>query len=448
MDGRRRQIPFSLATLAEQLRRLPPVKRYWVAYSGGCDSHVLLHALERLRSEGNDIPIHAVHVDHGLQSASRAWAQHCAAICASLKIPLTPLQVNAHSSSGESPEAAARHARYRAIGELIEHGDCLLTAHHQGDQAETLLLQLLRGAGPHGLAAMPECAPFVAGQHARPLLAFPRNELRRYAQEHRLQWIDDPSNGDTGFDRNYLRNVVMPSLRTRWPAMSRVLARDAAHQAEATQLLDALAAQDVAQCAGLRPDTLSVSALLKMDAPRQRNLLRYWLKNAGYPLPDSARLAQIRHSILNARPDREPVVTWQGAEVRRYRDELYAALPKPPIESREWTWNTDTPLQLPDGTWLIAVATHGEGIKRDACAQPPVTVRYRRGGERCRPAPHAHSRPLKKMFQEHAVPPWQRERLPLIYVGDELAAVADLWVCAPFHAAPDEPALRFEWRHA
>lgn len=447
MDERRRQIPFSPATLAEQLGRLPPVTRHWLAYSGGRDSHALLHAAAQLRDGGFPIPFHAVHVDHGLQAASPAWAQHCAAVCAALSIPLTSLRVHAHPAPGESPEAAARHARYEAIAGLIETGDCLLTAHHQDDQAETLLLQLLRGGGPHGLAAMPGLAPFARGWHARPLLAFPRSELQRYAELHGLRWIDDPSNADTGYDRNYLRGVVMPVVRERWPAAARVLTRSAAHQAEAAQLLDALAAQDLALCKGEYAETLSISALAALDAARQRNLLRYWLKRLGHKLPDSARLAQVQHTVLGAAPDREPVVGWEGTELRRYRGNLYALRASlPHAAAFERPWNVTEPLQLPGGALLTAVPARGAGIKRELCAERNISVRYRRGGERCRPAPRAPLRPLKKLLQERGVPPWRRERLPLIYVGDELAAVADLWVCAPFHAQADDPGLRIEWR--
>ena len=239
MDVRRRQTLFSPENLGAILQDFPAVARFWLAYSGGCDSHVLVHAAAQLRAVVAERIFHVVHVDHGLQTASAEWARHCAAVCEELALPFTLLRVDARGSLGESPEAAARHARYRALASLMQAGDCLLTAHHQDDQAETLLLQLLRGGGPHGLAAMPALSPFAAGMHARPMLTFSREELRRYAQRHALQWIDDPSNADSGFDRNYLRNSVMPVLRERWPAVARVLARGAGHQAEAAQLLAA-----------------------------------------------------------------------------------------------------------------------------------------------------------------------------------------------------------------
>ncbi len=446
MDERRRQPSFSPDTLAEILRRLPPVKRYWLAYSGGSDSHVLLHAAAQLQQRGPRVPFHAVHVDHGLQAASAAWARHCAAVCADLNLPLSTLRVNARGAPGDSPEAAARRARYQAMAELIEEGDCLLTAHHQDDQAETLLLQLLRGGGPHGLAAMPAAAPFASGLHARPLLNFSRAELQAYAQAQGLRWIDDPSNADTGFDRNFLRGAVMPLLRQRWPAAARVLTRGAAHQAEAARLLDALAGQDLAACRAAQAVCLSIPALLLLDEARQRNVLRFWLKSLGFNVPDSARLAHAQRDILHAGRDRLPLVKWDGAELRRYRDHLYALPPQAEVDvSTVLQWDLRAPLRLPDGAQLSARPARGAGVKAALCAQG-VSVRFRRGGEHCQVSPDGPTRDLKKLLQERGVPPWQRARIPLVYVGERLAAVADQWRCAPFHASGDEGGICFEWR--
>lgn len=423
------------------------MSRFWLAYSGGCDSHALLHAAAQLRRRGELPTVHAVHVDHGLQAASAEWARHCAAVCAELEIPFTLVKIDARAAMGESPEAAARHARYRAFAGLMEERDCLLTAHHQDDQAETLLLQLLRGGGPHGLAAMPDVCAFAAGRHARPLLAFPRRELRRYAQRHALRWIDDPSNLDSGFDRNYLRNSVMPALRERWPAVSRVLSRGAGHQAEAAQLLDGLAAEDLHRCEA--PDhTLCIGALMALDAARQRNVLRYWLKGLGFKLPDSVRLSQVQRQVLSA-PDRSPQVEWDGVVVRRYRDHLYAAAPQPRVDSHTvLAWDLRRALPLPDGSRLVAVPSQGKGIKSALCWERTVTVRYRRGGEVCHIAGRGVTRPLKKMLQEAGVPPWERQRIPLIYVGEQLAAVAGHWLCAPCQADAGEEGISFEWRSA
>lgn len=442
MDVRRRRPPFSPESLAAFLGGLPPVARFWLAYSGGCDSHVLLHAAAQLKQSGRLPALYVVHVEHGLHVDAAAWARHCATICEALAVPFTLRRVDARPAAGESPEAAARRARYRAIAELLTEGDCLLTAHHQDDQAETLLLQLLRGGGPHGLASMPQTAPFAAGIHARPLLAYSRSALRAYAQQQGLHWIDDPSNSDTGFDRNFLRAAVMPRLRERWPALAQVLARSAIHQAEAAQLLDTLAREDARQCR--REDQgLSITALSALDEARQRNLLRYWLKELGFKLPDTVRLAQLQQTLLHAAPDRHPEVRWKGVTVRRYRDHLYASVPQdPPDSALVMPWDIERTLPLPDGKMLSAMPVRGAGLKAALCRGETVTVRYRRGGEVCRPGPRAASRPLKKLFQEAGVPPWERETIPLIYVGERLAAVGDYWVCAPCQASGDEAGLR------
>jgi tRNA(Ile)-lysidine synthase len=321
-----------------------------------------------------------------------------------------------------------------------------LTAHHQDDQAETLLLQLLRGGGPHGLAAMSEVCAFAAGRHARPLLAFPREELRGYALRHGLHWIDDPSNNDSGFDRNYLRHNVMPALRTRWPATARVLTRSAVHQAEAAQLLDALARQDLQACRA-EDNGLAIGSLSALDAARQRNVLRYWLKDLGFNLPDTVRLDQVQRELLQAAADRSPEVEWQGVVVRRYRDRLYAMAPRAAVDSGSvLLWDLTHPIALPDGGSLMAVPSMGNGIKSSLCSEQALTVRFRRGGESCQIAARGVTRSLKKLLQEAGVPPWERDCIPLIYVGERLAAVAGYWVCAPCQADEDEPGISFEWR--
>ncbi len=455
--------PFS-QYLLDALKPLPPSRRYWVSYSGGRDSSVLLHALVGLRAHLQcDLEICAVHVDHGLSAHAGAWAQHCAAVCAALAVPCPVLRVNAKPQSGESPEAAARTARYQAITPLLDVGDILLTAHHQDDQAETLLLQLLRGAGPHGLAAMPAHTPFGRGWLARPLLDFSATELAHYAEHHKLSWVEDPSNFDTRFERNYLRHDVMPHLKRQWPVVSRTLSRAAAHAAEAASLLDTLADSDMQPVQGPTQDTLSVSGLLKLDEARQRNVLRRWFKRLNLSVPTTIHLQHIQHDILNAAADSIPCVGWGsvnqgaaapahpaptalahpcGAEARRYRDLIYA-MPRLPAHNPHitQTWDMRQPLTLAGVGTFTAISMPGAGIKASLLAEQSVSVRFRQGGERCRPKGRGHTHELRKLFQECGIPPWMRDRLPLIYIGDELAAVANLWVCEPFQAVHNEPGM-------
>lgn len=417
----------------------PATRRYWIAYSGGLDSHVLLHAMAELRA-AHGMTLRAAHVDHALHPDSARWAEHCQAVCAGLGIPCQTVRVHAKAGRGASPEAAARRARYQALADLMEPGDCLLTAHHLDDQAETLLLQLLRGSGPHGLAAMPPCAGFAQGLHLRPLLEFSRAALRRYAEEHKLRWIEDPSNISRDFARNALRHDLMPEIKAHWPAAAATLARSARLQAEAADLMDVLAGLDLSQAQGAHENTLSVSRLNGLSEARRCNLLRYWIKRLDLPLPDSRHMQRILCDVLNARLDATPCVHWRGAEVRRYRDDLHAMPPLTPHDpSLVIPWDMKQPLTLPADLGVLNCApASGAGIKKMAGA----TVRFRQGGERCKPAGRRETHELRKLLQEAGIPPWRRERIPLIYVDGQLAAVGDLWVCEPFQAAPGEPGLR------
>jgi len=435
-----------LATLAACAA--PAGRRWLVAYSGGADSHALLHALVSVREGLPTETLHAVHVDHQLSPAASDWARHCAAVCAELQVPFHGLRVDARPAPGESPEAAARAARYRAMARVMQEGDCLITAHHQDDQAETLLLQLLRGGGPRGLAGMSACALFSPGTLCRPLLGVSRDELRAYAAAHGLHWIEDHSNLDIGFDRNYLRHEIIPRLRTRWPAVAATLSRSARHNAEAARLLDELARADLEGTRGAVAGTLSVTALRAMTAERLRNLVRYWLREQGLPVPGSRHLEQILTQLSHAAPDSCPCVAWSGAEVHCYRDLLYAMAPQiRPTPGRVYHWDMQSPLVLEGGGGVLSARSQpGTGLSEARCRARPVTVRFRHGGERCRPAGRGHTHAVKKLFQERGVPPWERDRIPFVYIGEQLAEVAGLWICEPFQAQPGEAGICVEWQ--
>ncbi len=437
---------FSPAALLEELQRFPPADTYWVAFSGGCDSLVLLHALAAL---GERLParLRALHADHGLQPESAAWAQDCQRQCAALKVPLEIMRLELAPVPGQSLEALAREARYLALAARLAPDDFLLTAHHQDDQAETLLLQLLRGSGVSGLAAMPRLAALGAGRLARPLLGFARREIEDYARGHGLAWIDDPSNRKLDFDRNYLRHEVMPQLRARWPGLGRSLARSARHCGEAQTLIDELARRDLAAARGEGGDRLRLEVLGALPAPRCRALLRQWIRERGLPVPPTAALDRVLDEILPAARDRCPEVKWSGGEVRRFRDGVCLLRPLPVLDP-DWrrTWDGAKPLVLPAGLGRLSLEpTTGQGIAVGRLRGAQLTVGFRQGGERCRPAGSAHSRRLKQLLQEAAVPPWERGRIPLLWLDGELAAVGDLWVCGDCAAGRGEPGLRLRW---
>ena len=420
--------------------------RFVIAYSGGMDSHVLLHAVTHWQRSQENTSLLAVHIDHGLQSKSGEWSAHCARACAELGVEFLSIRVNAMAGSGESPEAAARNARYEALAEVVKEGDCLLTAHHQDDQAETLLLQLLRGGGPRGLAGMPYCNRFSNGQHCRPLLKVTRADLEQYARDHDLKWIQDESNFDTGFDRNFLRHEVMPVLKQRWPAMSQTLARVASHSAEASHLLDVLAGIDLDFVES--DGKLVVSRLLLLDDDRKRNVVRFWLRRKAMPLPDTSHLERILEDVLLAGEDRNPCVAWFGAEIRRYRDHIHAMTPLVvPDNNFSTEWDMGSPLVLPGGLGtLMAVKTSGQGLKDELCRRLGIRVGFRKGGERIHPVGRNHTHDVKKLFQEQGVPPWERDSLPFIFMGNDLAQVPGLWIHQDFIASGDENGIVIEWK--
>lgn len=408
---------------------------YWVSYSGGLDSHVLLHIVAQL-CDVLPLNVRVLHVNHNLSNNALEWAAHCARVCAELNLDLVQLSVDASTRSGESPENLARNARYLAIHDIMAPGDIVLTAHHQDDQAETLLLQLCRGAGPKGLAAMPVIKAFGVGQLARPLLSFTRAALQEYAQENQLSWIEDESNANQNFARNFIRHEVLPVLQQRWPAVTTTLSRSASNCAEAQYLLDEIAAADMQSVMGSASGTLSVIKLLTLSPRRQRQVLRYWLRDAGFTVPSIVKLRHIQRDMLLARSDKQPVVTWPQVELRRYQDNLYALAPLSvhDVESI-YTWSYPQPLQLAGLGELQVSQIIGGGLKANL---DNVTVRFRRGGEIFRLPARAHHHDLKKLFQSWRIPTWLRDRIPLVYVGDELAAVVGWFVSDDFAAKAGE----------
>ncbi len=395
-------------------------KTYCLAYSGGVDSTVLLHALATLRSL-YPIKIKAVHVHHGLSPHADAWARHCEQTCAEYGVTFSMYQVDATARDGKSREEVARQSRYAVFAKLMTQNDILLTAHHQDDQAETLLLQLTRGAGPKGLAAMPVVAKFHAGLHVRPLLNCSRETLHHYAEEHHLHWVDDESNDDCSYSRNFIRHEVLPLLKTRWVSITETLARVASHCAESQHLIETMSETDLSYCYGSRANTLSVKKLLGLPLPRLRQVLRLWFVHNHFRTPSTVKLQHIIHDVLHAAVDKQPLVRWGDVEVRRYRDDIYVmhALREMNLTD-EHIWDLDSPLTLADGRVLTVDHMLQQGVLIDV---PLVIVRFRRGGETIRLPGREHSHMLQKLFQEWGVPPWLRDRTPLIYVGDELRMV-------------------------
>jgi tRNA(Ile)-lysidine synthase len=428
-----------------------------VALSGGRDSMVLLDALDALAAE-LPFTVAALHVHHGLSPNADAWAAFCAEECARRSIPLAVHRARVERAPGESLEATARAARYAAFA--AADADVVALAHHADDQAETLLLQLLRGAGPHGLAAMPARRVHGAAAIVRPLLALPRAALQRRADERGLAWIDDESNADTGLRRNYLRHEIVPRLAAVFPGYPATLVRAAAHSAEAAQLLDELAALDAggspalfdpaadADPVGADPGTLdraTLAALARRSPARARNLLRWFLRRHVLPPPSTARLAAMLEQLLRAPPDARVRLAHAGVELGIFRGRVVVHAPA--VAAFALAWLGEPELALPHGVLEFA-PERGAGLAAGALAAGAVTVRRREGGERLRVAADRPGRALKRLLHDAGIPPWQRASLPLVYCGATLAAVPGIGIDATLRAAGDAPGIVVRWHPA
>jgi tRNA(Ile)-lysidine synthase len=419
-----------LLSLPDILHICPSTKRLWVAYSGGLDSHVLLHLLAQ-----SDLQLRAIHINHGLNPDADYWAEHCQNICKALDVPCDVIKVKVQVAARESLEAKARTARYQAIIDTIAPDDVVLTAQHADDQAETLLLQLLRGSGVAGLAAMPK----DKGWLVRPLLAYTRAELYEYAQAAKLKWIEDSSNADTRFDRNFLRHEIMPRLQQRWASVSHIISRAASHQAEANELIQDLAELDLQHCQGNTFDQLCLDSLSELSSARQSNVLRFWIKKLALPSPTTKQLQQILNNLITAKADSQPLVSWQGAEIRRYRHNLFAMPPLPSsTKTIKWLFPTPSP-RLPLGNLKL---TQGKGLALPKGTE--LEIRFRQGGEVIRL--NKHQRVVKKLLQAAGLPPWQRKFIPLIYLENVVIAIPGIGVADGFIA--EENGWNIEWIHS
>lgn len=410
-----------------------PRPRVAVAFSGGIDSTALAHALTRSRRKLASLRL--IHVDHGLQAPSAEWAKHCARVARSLRLPFVGLRAKIPRKRGESPEAAAREARYALLASAMKRGEVLVTAQHRDDQVETLLLQLFRGAGVAGLAAMPSAARFGPGQIVRPLLQAPRAEIEQYAREHNLRWVEDPTNMELYFARNFLRAKVLPIIRQQWSGAEEAIARSARHMAEANKLLQGLGRADCARAAD--GDGMNVAVLRRLPAARRRNALRGWIADFGIETPSTAQMMEIASSLLSARPDAQPEIRWHGAVVRRRSGRLLievktqdSVAASVELISKSWLWKDQRECILNRGGDSLSLVDDASGpIDLDRLGQT-IQVRARAGGEKIKPGAEARTQALKKLIQAAKMSVEERARLPLLFSGDRLIAAGDRWIDA------------------
>jgi tRNA(Ile)-lysidine synthase len=422
-----------------------------VGVSGGLDSVVLLHLLSTLR-RSTDISLTALHAHHGLHPDADKWQEFCEGLCAKWSVTFKTRNLDVQGKDSGGYEASARRARYRWYGSVVKSTDYLLLAHHRDDQAETVLLNLLRGAGIRGLSAMSLTSTFDHCRVIRPLLGYDRRQLAAYADEHRLQWVEDASNRDISYSRNYLRHQIVPLLRERWSAVSGVLADTAERMRRTQLLLEEVAAADLQRTESQSAEALAgtghklrLSGLTDLSNSRIANLLSYWLRTRGFRPPSHRQMDRVVDELIRRNGGTSAINRWPGTELRRYDDWLYVLRPLPqPVAVGTRRWEIEQPLLVPElNVKMVAVPVRGAGLAR-ARITTPLIVRWRRGGERCRLANRAHRHKLKKLLQEHRVPPWVRARIPLVCVDDEIAAVVDYWYCEPFVAGPGEAGIEIK----
>ena len=417
-----------------------------LAFSGGLDSCVLLHLLVHVNKT---LPFQLVaqHVHHGLSVNADTWADLCADTCKSLNVPLkiTKVQVN---NQGLGIEAAARDVRYHALFQA--DADFILLAHHQDDQAETFLLQLARGAGVKGLAGMAA----VSGKLLRPLLEVPRKTLLEYAKQHRLAWVEDESNLETKYNRNFIRYEILPVLAKQYPAIRHTISRSAQHMAEANDLLDEIAALDVQNCLQdkiTNSQVLNLLQLQQLSVPRIHNALRWWLTQNHCQLPSTAQLQQITQQLFYAKSDAAVKIKVSSTHsLQRYRNCAFLLIENYLPPAMNLLWHGEEKMRLPNGSHLLFSQAIGQGFALNRVPNIKLRVKSREGGERFRPDSGRPRRSLKSILQTCEIPPWQRAHLPLIFMDETLVMIpnigADCLVDASFKANVDEMGLVASWQ--
>lgn len=423
-----------LSSLSRQLVKHKNAKLV-LALSGGLDSRLLLHLLSRYVEQNPETEIEAVHVHHGLSENADQWAKRCTQWCLEYQIPFSIEYAKLDLKSKQSLEAQARDARYSLLEKYLAPNDVLLTAQHADDQLETLLLALKRGSGPAGLAAMGQESEFASGYLLRPLLGYTRAELETEAQDLQLEWVEDESNQNTDFDRNFLRHEVIPKLAKRWPHIQASATRSAALCFEQEQLLQSLI-KDKYLTLVKQDLSLECKALLACEPALQNQLLRMWLREQSASMPSQKQLKMIVDEVAKASIDANPKLVLKAHTVHRYQGHLYLV----PSISLDTNWSSRLVLgqgvELPENLGRVGLSeSRDDGLRlRAPIESESVSVRFAPVGEGLvlHPEGRSGSRKLKKLFQEYQIPPWKRSLTPILMYNQEVVAVGDLFVCKAF----------------
>tara|TARA_R110001583_G_scaffold26571_6_gene95823 strand:+ start:8474 stop:9778 length:1305 start_codon:yes stop_codon:yes gene_type:complete len=414
-----------LIAFQAQLAELAPEgASFTIALSGGLDSIVLLHLFSRLQTK----EVTAHHVHHGLSDNANSWGDFCSQQCEALNIPFFIHYVVLDNKNRTSLEALAREARYLALQENFTQDNYLVTAHHQDDQLETILLALKRGAGLTGLQGIVAKQKLAKGYLIRPLLDFSREQLEQYALQYQLAWIEDESNADQRFDRNFIRHSITPLLKARWPSIGKTTSRSAIHCQSQQAIIDELTAADFDQCVS-KASVLNIVCLKRLSKARRNNVLRYWFKQSGLNYPSTQQLSAIWHNVVLAQTDATPQIKLSSRVIYRYRGELYLIEQKNcQPENQRVTWKGEQALAFCSGTLILKFVASDYFLKEkhvvDICFRGSLPE-----GIKCQPIDRVKSRSVKKLLHEYHVPPWQRDFIPFIFVDSILVEAIGVWRC-------------------
>jgi len=441
------------------LKAIPASDAYFVAFSGGLDSSILLELAHRYLTEFRQSNVTAIHVHHGLSDHADHWLTHCEQVCQCLNVQLIAKRV-VLSSNKKGLEEAARTARYTVFEQALPEGAVLLQGHHQNDQAETVLLRLMRGAGVTGIAAIPLTRALNSAFIHRPFLNIPKSTLLQLAQSYDLKWIEDESNESREFDRNFIRHEILPLLESRWSGAVGRLSMSANHCRSSSELEDDLAKIDLNTV--LHADfksALSIDALSLLSENRQINVVRYWMRLLQMGFPGEKKFCRIWSEVLSARDDAMPVIDWSMGALKRYRNALF--LVSKHEQEIQTNFSSEQVIIVDDfdfrqefagNLYTLARAKQGGSVKSEVILRvrapdkdEKVTLRFRQGGELFKPVGRAHHRPLKKWLHDCFVPPWLRGSVPLLYYNERLIAVGNYLVADDAQQEFGDCNLSIEW---
>ena len=418
------------------------VTKFSIALSGGVDSMVLLDLLSK--AKGSNDEVRAIHINHNLHESSEEWVDFVKETCEKYKLPLIIESINP-KQEGFGLEADARDQRYKKFKEIILDNECLLTAHHLDDQTETILYRIFRGTGLDGLRSIRKKAKFGKGLLCRPLINVPREAIEQYAKLNNIKWIEDPSNKNIDFDRNYLRNNIIPSIKKRWPKAQRTIPRLSSLAENNQKLLHELAKEDIGEIEKF--NVLDLGILSNKSSLRINNIFRFMILKNNMGIPSLKVLENGIETLINAKSD-SPIITWDGFSIRRYKNTLYFFNPdlkQDEIRPLKMKWFIDETINLGGNRGSIqARFIKGEGIALNKCPKS-LEIKYRKGGEQIKPSGHKITKSLKNLFQENNVLPWVRDQIPLVYLDEDLISVGDLWFNQDYRAKEQEEGFLISW---